>query len=73
MTRKKVKVLSIGRMAENTKVAGRTESNTETEITLRLVVKSNKEDGRKARDSSGLVNHKGEKSHQRLLCSNKCE
>jgi len=51
--RKKVKVTSFGPMAVNMKVAGRMVSNTESELTLPLVVKLNKENGRTVNGFTG--------------------
>lgn len=50
MIKKKVRVLSTGLMAGSMKVAGKMENSMAMEITLLLVAKSNKEDGKKERD-----------------------
>jgi hypothetical protein len=54
MIRRKVKELSTGQMEGNTKVAGRMESNMETDSTRRPAVKLNKEDGMRERDFIGF-------------------
>ena len=52
--RKRVKVFSTGLMEEDTKVAGKMESNTDLAPTLQLVGKPNKESGKRVKDSIGL-------------------
>jgi len=54
MIRRKVKELSTGQMAGNTKVVGRMESNMETDSTRLQVVKLNKENGMRERDFTGF-------------------
>ena len=68
MIRKKDKVLSIGRMVENMKVAGKTANNMATASTHLPVAKSNKEDGMKARDSIGSARARMEPLLVKQVC-----
>ena len=54
MIRRKVKELSTGQMVGNTKVAGRMESNMETDSIHQPAIKLNKEDGMRERDFIGF-------------------
>jgi hypothetical protein len=54
MTKKKDRAFSTGLMVENMKVVGITVNNTVSEFTPQLVVKLNKESGKKERGCTGF-------------------
>ena len=54
MIKKKVKVFSSGQMAESMREDGKTENNTVLEPTPPLVVKQNKESGKRVKDFIGF-------------------
>ena len=55
MTRNKVEESSSGQMAESTMESGSTESSMVREYTIHLRVRSREENGKKAKESSGLL------------------
>ena len=55
MIRKRVKVLSIGPMEENTRVVGKMANNMAMDTTHLQVARSSKEDGMKERDCTGSM------------------